>query len=178
MRNFKKYFFESLIQLTILANVFRQNNRYTSLTGVPFFTNQFETNHFSFPAQNYTSGDLELLLLNENLNHPLTIEHPNNQELSSTTHLIKEAEYSENIAIERLYRLTRPDLPQSIVIQRPIVLQPASAVYNSCQQKGVIDRSEMRILLNSLELNYQNNNTLRKVSKFVFVFVFVFFVFV
>ncbi len=169
MRNFKKYFFESLIHLTILANVFRNNSRYTSLTGESFFTDQFENNNFPLTSQNYTPSHLELILLNHRLNNAI-FNDPSSHEYLSLSYSIKEIDLSHNIDIDRLYRLVRTDSSQSFFIPVPIVLQPASAIYIGCQQKGVIDRSEMRILLSSLELNYQNNHTLRKVSQLICLF--------
>lgn len=177
MRNFKKYFFESLIQLTILANVFRQNNQFTSLIGDPFFSDQFNSNRYftylSTPV-NQTSGDLDLLLLNENLNLHLvsnssSSQQQNEQEFMNSNSRVKEAQsyFDESRAIERLDRLTRPDSPLRIRQPANIVLQPASAIYLSNNHKGIIDLSEMRILLNSLELNAQNDHTFRKVSQII-----------
>lgn len=78
MREFKKYFFETLIQLTILASVFRQNsddslNRHLHhTTTADQYIDQLTNNyhyHYS-PVRNASLvGDLDLLLLNENSNY-------------------------------------------------------------------------------------------------------------
>jgi hypothetical protein len=77
MKDHKKKFFETLIQLTILVNIFRHNNRLE--TNIPYdyneanqsnnlssyySTNLFGRSHFN----NYSSGGLDLLTLSSNTN--------------------------------------------------------------------------------------------------------------
>lgn len=157
MRNFKKYFFESLIQLTILANVFRQNNQFTSLTE-PYFAepgNNYQYSPLSYSIQNrYISGEIDLLLLNEDRLNGLARNHSTeNQESLNNNYALKETQsyFDEMRMIDRLNRLTRPSTPQMIV-------QPASALCMVNNHKQTIDVSETRTLLNSIELNALNDN--------------------
>lgn len=78
MKDFKKRFLETLIQLTILVNIFRHNNRFgtnnpfdfNQLNQSNYFTSLYSTNllrrsHF----YNHSSGGLDLLTLSSNTNN-------------------------------------------------------------------------------------------------------------
>lgn len=163
MRDFKKHFFETLIQLTILANVFRQNNH-------PFSTTSPEGDHQQYPLffpnltqqsfqSQYTEPDL--LFLQDIFNVSTCIDN-----LNQENYRVKEVRsyFNELNLINRQNQQLSRALPfQRQESQLPnIVLQPASAIYPSNNHKRIIDLSETRILLNSLELNANNNNSLRK----------------
>lgn len=165
MRDFKKHFFETLIQLTILANVFRHNNH-------PFSTTSPEGDHQHYPLFNlnlsqqsfqsqYTEPDL--LFLQDNFNFSATIDN-----LNQENYRVKEVRsyFNElNLINRQNQQLSRAlPIPRQETLLPNIVLQPASAIYPSNNHKRIIDLSETRILLNSLELNANNNNSLRKVS--------------
>jgi hypothetical protein len=155
MREFKKYFFESIIQLTILANVFKQYNRF----------NQLDEPMFNSFHDAIAAGDLNMLMRTENFNQ--NNRSSNNGSLESDTFLnynyrVKETQsyMNELKLIDRLNRLT-----SSASLSNPnLILFPASYIDNSNNNpKELNDLSETRILLNSIELN-PNNHTLRKVS--------------
>lgn len=164
MRDFKKHFFETLIQLTILANVFRQNNH-------PFSPASPESDDQQYPLFNLNSQqsfqsqytEPDLLFLQDNFNFSASIDN-----LNQENYRVKEVRsfFNELNLINR----QNQQLSRALPIPRPepqlpnIVLQPASAIYPSNNHKRIIDLSETRILLNSLELNANNNNSLRKVS--------------
>jgi hypothetical protein len=173
MRDFKKYFFETLIQLTILANVFRQNYQPitttapTTTTTTTSNSNAYHfhsllNNNFNISQGDYTEQDL--LFLRENLNlafvDNLNRDSYRAKEIQS---YLNELNFinNQNQQLTRRLSIRRPVSQQ----QFPnIVIQPASAIYPNNNHKQIIDLSETRILLNSLELNANNNNSLRKVS--------------
>lgn len=150
MRGHKKYFFVSLIQLTLLANVFRQNNRFTS---------------FDESLLNHESNFTFLLTPLDGQGDSFFNTWP----LSDTNFTHEEINHAKEIqsylnelrVIDRLNRLTVPAITRQ---REPIVIRPASAIYAGGNQKAIIDLSETRILLNSIEMNAHNNHTLRKVS--------------
>lgn len=146
MRGHKKYFFVSLIQLTLLANVFRQNNRFTS---------------FDESLLNHESNFTFLITPLDDQGFFNSLSFPETNFTHEETNSAKEIQsyLNELRVIDRINRLTSPVLTRQ---QESIVIQPASAIYGE-NQKAIIDLSETRILLNSIEMNAHNNHTLRKV---------------
>lgn len=148
MRHFKKYFFESLIQLTILATVFRQNSRFSELDSEPLFNQENSFNYFNGPGKN--------------INGSLYGESHDQFEFLDN---INRAKDTENLFNElRRQRRSNQLVEQGVRSrnQQNIVLQPASAFYPMDNQKRIIDHTETRILLNSIELNNNNNRQFRK----------------
>jgi hypothetical protein len=163
MREFKKYFFETLIQLTILANVFRENNRHTTNINFNNNNNNYSINN-DLLTQTYSSNELELLLLNDNLNN-----FNNNQSDLNNNYRVKETEqYLNDIrSIERLNKLlnrppSSPSYTDSNLIapntNNHLFIAPASFSYNTNNQKDLNRLGETRLLLNSIEANSNSNN--------------------
>ena len=149
MRDLKKYFFESLIQLTVLAGLFRQNCRYDDTIDEFSHYNQ---NNPIFTEQNSNLTAIDLLLNNNNNNY-----------LNIHSNLTRQKElefYLRDIQLAK--RLNKLSIPN----QR-LILLPASFLEGTNNQKEALELSETRILLNSIELN-NNNPTLRKVNYFCF----------
>ena len=185
MRDFKKYFFQSLLQLTILATVFRQNSRYTNLTSNTnnnhhhnhnnnssnIFLDDSYSNYLSSSERNSTIGQLDLLLLRQNFNLNYTAS-----DLNENSHAYLNANYRSKEAISYLKDLRLINLLNShyvtpfAILNNPLpahspnlFLLPASFLNNSNNnQKSVVDLQETRFLLNSIELNL-NNPILKKV---------------
>ena len=165
MREFKKHFFETLIQLTILVNVFRLNNHPFSTTSQENDDQQYPLFNLNLSQQSFQRQytELDLLFLQDNFIFSASIDN-----LNQENYLVKEVRsyFNELNLINR----QNQQLSRALPIPRPepqlpnIVVQPASAIYPSNNHKRIIDLSETRILLNSLEFNANNNNSLRKVS--------------
>jgi len=71
MKDYNKKILETLIQLAILVNIFRHNNRYgtNQLDRSNYFTSLYSTNLFRISHfNNYSSGGLDLLTLSSNTN--------------------------------------------------------------------------------------------------------------
>jgi len=186
MRDLKKYFFQSLLQLTILATVFRQNSRYTNLTSNTnnnhhhhhnhnnnssnIFLDDSYSNYLSSSERNSTIGQLDLLLLRQNFNLNYTAS-----DLNENSHAFLNANYRSKEAISYLKDLRLINLLNShyvtpfAILNNPLpahspnlFLLPASFLNNSNNnQKSIVDLQETRFLLNSIELNL-NNPILKK----------------
>ena len=149
MRNFKKYFFESLLQLTILATVFRQNSRFSDNS------RQFNdsTTHVTASEKNRTFGQLDLLFLNDNFNQFNETSH----------HLNNQYRHKELAIIHKDLKLLNILNTLQIQPNSNLILLPASFLNNTNNnQRNIVDLTETRLLLNSIELNL-NNPTLKKV---------------
>ncbi len=169
MRDFKKYFFESLLQLTILASVFRQNSRFT------FITNNNNNNLNDSLIRSYTRtfepystiGQLDFLFYRENLNQT-------NNLINETSGSYRSKEIISNLkdlqAINIFNRFNLHPLNNQIpnIPSQNLLLLPASFLNNTTSnQKGLVDLTETRLLLNSIELNL-NNPILKKVIEIVY----------
>lgn len=122
MREFKKYFFEGLLQLTILATLLRHN----------------VYDHDYLDMDIYERGNLT------------------RQELAYLDHKLKPDPSSQlRSELRRLDRLNaRIQPPHDLV-----VAAPSYFYMNNSNQKEIINLSETRLLLNSIEFN---NNQLTK----------------
>jgi hypothetical protein len=182
MRDFKKHFFQSLLQLTILATVFRQNSRYTNLinhnctNNNNIFFNDSYSDYLSSSENNSTIGQLDLLLLREHFNSnysSLDLNEHSHAYLNSNYRSKETFSFLKDLRIINL--LNRHSLQLSspfAILNNPIpavhtqnlLLLPASFLNNSNNHKSVVDLTETRFLLNSIELNL-NNPILKKVLK-------------
>ena len=188
MRDFKKYFFQSLLQLTILATVFRQNSRYTNLinhnshNNNNIFLDDSYSNYLSSSEHNSTIGQLDLLLLRENYFNSnysaLDLNESSHTFLNSNYRSKETFSYLKDLRLINL--LNRHDtqlsspfalLNNPVTVHSPnLLLLPASFLNNTNNQKSVVDLTETRFLLNSIELNL-NNPILKKVIKIkIYVF--------
>ena len=163
MRDFKKYFFETLIQLAILANVFRGNNRHPT-----------DVNHNVMQTieLNSTSSELDYLFLSNNIYSPaappfyhypqnFSTEIENDNNYMNSNFRGKEAQsYVNDIRwIQRLNRLGSRQSPSPISnTQNFLFVAPASFSYNSNNQKELNRLSETRLLLNSIETSNNQFN--------------------
>lgn len=141
MREFnKKYFLETLIQLTILANLFRENSR------LPW--SPLDNRHFHRTASRRLLDNIDNLEYDLNSNLSLLETTPFNYRSK-----LERENYDLREDLKRLSRNT-PLLP-SLNWQRYFVL-PSSFYSNTNNHKGGINLSdETRILLNSIEFNNQ-----------------------
>lgn len=162
MRDFKKHFFTSLIQLTILANVFRQNSRYSNLI------NDSHSNYFLTSDSNTTllDGQLDLILLRDNshFNSRFDDTSRSTSNLNNNYRTKETLSYLKDLKLINL--LNRYNLSPSFTSfnHNPILLLPASFLNSTnTNQKDIGDLTETRLLLNSIELNL-NNPTLKKVN--------------
>ena len=159
MRDFKKFFFTSLLQLTILANVFRQNSRYSNLI------NDSNSNLFLTSDQNNTTlGQLDLILLRHSTSHFNQFNDTSQSNLNNYYRTKETLAYQKDLHLINL--LNRYNLSSTFTNfnQNPILLLPASFLNSSSNnQKDISDLTETRLLLNSIELNF-NNPTLKKVK--------------
>ena len=148
MRNFKSlYFFETLLQLTLLANVFRDNlinnnnninNNYLSIYKSDFFINNNSSliRHYLAPRNylfnnllNYTQLSIKNLIYNRKLVKSNNLHHLN-------------------------------IIPNNNIL----FVAPASFVNNN-NQKDLIQPSETRLLLNSIALNANQLSKVRSTHK-------------
>lgn len=144
MREFKKYFFEGLLQLSILAALLRHNSIYLPSAGNEHLDLQEymglsienEFGHLEVSSADYL--DKFDLALN-------TSSRLNDEELRRLSRL--------NARIQQQVRL-----PQRQPAQR-IIVAPSYFYLNNSNQKDIINLSETRLLLNSIEFN---NNQLTK----------------
>lgn len=129
MREFKKHFFEGLLQLTILATLLRHN----------------------------TYDELNLIT-----NSPLAFEQDDD---NLRTYLdLKLAPSNTSDELRLLNRLSaqqlRPPSPPPLVLPpQQFIVAPVYRYLNNSTQKDIINLSETRLLLNSIEFN---NNQLTK----------------
>ena len=178
MREFKKYFFETLIQLAVLANVFRGTTRHS--------THLMERGGVLQTIElNSTSGELDYLFLSENLNlntayqNNFSNEDDNiNMNYVNSNYGVKEAEAFMNDIrfIQRMNRLATSRHSPNRNIPSPLTgnnqnflfVAPASFSYTNNNQKELSRLSEARLLLNSLEQANNNNQFSKEVNEICF----------
>jgi hypothetical protein len=176
MKEFKKYFFETLIQLAILANVFRENGRYSirdavsSSNGRSYLGRVFQTIEL-----NSTRGNLDYLFLNDNISNDRYSQY--SQELDSdfnssdfsmenSNYINKETDaYINDMRfLRRLNSRSSNTNSRSQVgnMNNFLFVAPASFSYNNNNQKELNRLSETRLLFNSIEQQQQSNNQFNK----------------
>lgn len=133
MRDFKKYFFESLIQLTVLANLLRQNSHHYDYI-----------NEVDYVVPMNTAGELDLLLSNQRYHRHYSINQTNTNMSLDHNYRTKEQNEAYMNTVRSLNR------------HRDLFVAPASFVSTSTNPKDLINLSETRLLLlNSIEFNNQ-----------------------
>lgn len=188
MREFKKYFFEGLLQLTILAALMRQNNIMPSLSSSSSLTRgdyhrQF-IDYFNWYPHSSSSNGSTTLPLNVNLS---LVDHlashiyldklasdPNLDTLlsssSSSSRLNDELRRLNrlNARIQQQQQQHNHQTQQSNYINQPpvqhFIVAPSYFYMNNNNPKDHTDRSETRLLLNSIEFN--NNQLTKEVKHF------------
>jgi hypothetical protein len=167
MRDFKKYFFESLLQLTILASVFRQNSRFTLITNNNNLNDSLIRSYSRTFEQYSTIGQLDFLFYRENLNQT-------SNSINETSGSYRSKEIISNLkdlqTINIFNRFNLHTLNNQIpnIPSQNLLLLPASFLNNTTNnQKGLVDLTETRLLLNSIELNL-NNPILKKVIEIIY----------
>lgn len=151
MRELKKSFFQTILQLTVLAYFFRQSARFSTGDDLTLSLNQL----YNLPAY-----------LTVNSHHP----HRNHQSENQDSHLslvyrTKEAsQYLDDIRILNL--INRIDHQESSTTNNntsnltiPYLIVAPATSFASTSSKDLINLSETRLLLNSIELNWSNQFT-------------------
>ena len=182
MREIKKSFFQSFLQLTILVYFFRQSTRFSTDLVLSNLNNQINTNDlYNLPA--HLSHPLDLIRFNNNIENTLhrynNINNINNSNhnhiLSDTDHLnryyrIKESrQYVNDIRllnlIHKIDQNSNSSNTQSqITVTLPyLFIAPASFASSNINPKELRNLSETTLLINSIELNW--NTQLTKVKK-------------
>jgi hypothetical protein len=163
MKDFKKYFFETLIQLAVLANVFRENSRHTEpLNTISSRSQSYLGGVFQTIEINSTStSELDYLLLNDNQYSIYQDVDNNSVYLNDNRFIAKEAATYLN-DIRLLQRFNNRLDPRRIIGHNNInnnflFVAPASFSYANNNQKELSRLSETRLLLNSIEANLNNN---------------------
>ena len=177
MKEFKKYFFETLIQLAILANVFRENGRYSihdavsSSNGRSYLGRVFQTIEL-----NSTRGNSDYLFLNENISNDrysqysqdLDVRDFNSSDFSmeNSNYINKETDAHINDIrfLRRLNSRSSNTNSHNHVgnMNNFLFVAPASFSYNNNNQKELNRLSETRLLFNSIEQQQQSNNQFNK----------------
>jgi hypothetical protein len=183
MRDPKKNFFQGLLQLTILVYFLRHSTRLgtdlvTNLNQINTNLDYFYYNDlYNLPAppsihqhspQLY--GELELLRLTNNINNRIN-NNRNSQINESSEYLnsnyrIKESrQYLNDISLLNLIqKINQTDYEHNFTqfgrnIHQQIFVAPASFSESTANPKEIRNLSETRLLLNSIELNWNNQLT-------------------
>jgi hypothetical protein len=178
MKEFKKYFFETLIQLAILANVFRENGRYTvpeapSITsGSNYLGRVFQTIELDS-----NGGDLDYLFLNDNISnrysqyneghdHNSTNFNSSDFSMENGNYINKQTDtYLNDIRFfRRLNSRSNPNTQTRVGnMNNFLFIAPATFSYTNSNQKELNRLSETRLLFNSIEANINNNQFSKEV---------------
>lgn len=148
MREFKKYFFEGLLQLTILATLLRNQS--------PYHNNYMRNNGHDRP---YVLGGERNFSLEQ-----LSYLGGRNANYLDKIDLVDDSSHaSEELRrLNRLLELETTPAPPALAPRLrlpPLTVAPSFFFMNNNNQKDVINLSETRLLLNSIEFN---NNQLTK----------------
>ena len=178
MKEFKKYFFETLIQLAILANVFRENSRFTvpeasSIASGPGYSGRV----FQTIELDSNGGDLDYLFLNNNISnrysqyneghdHNSTNFNSSDFSMDHGSYINKQTDTYLN-EIQFLRRLNSRSNPNTRTrvgnMNNFLFVAPATFSYTNNNQKELNRLSETRLLFNSIEANINNNQFSKEV---------------
>ena len=173
MKDFKRYFFETLIQLAILANVFRENSRH-SMPAISSRSRNYLSGVLQTIELDATGGEFDYLLLNDMNRHPshtfygndMTSQpFENSSDFMNENYRIKETDtYLNDIRLlQRFNRLNSRHTPsgnsRNVAGQMNnfLFVAPASFSYTNSNQKELSRLSETRLLFNSIEANINSN---------------------
>jgi hypothetical protein len=187
MRDQKKNFLQGLLQLTILVYFFRHSTRLgTDLisnlnqinTNIDYYNDLYNlptVQHYSSLPQQQLHGELELLRLNSrinsnnNQNQNRNISESVSSEYLNSNYRIKESrQYLNDISllnlIQKINQTNHVDSTNFSHFERNlhpdiIFIAPASFSESNNNPKEIRNLSETRLLLNSIELNWNNQLT-------------------